>query len=86
MISSEFRNRDRLSTDFFGDANIAKLLTDNICLPIKGKINGYIQEISLSPFGFLTMSDLQVKKNFQFKKKLYTNKIFIIEVKYLGKN
>ena len=64
MISSEYRNRDRLSTDFFGDANIAKLLTDNICLPIKGKINGYIQEISLSPFGFLTMSDLQVKNFF----------------------
>jgi hypothetical protein len=80
MISSEYRNRDRLSTDFFGDANIAKLLTDNLCLPIKGKINGYIQEISLSPFGFLTMSDLQVKKFFLIKKKFTLTNYLIIKL------
>ena len=68
-MKSEFNNRNRLSSDIFVDANCAKIMTDKLCLPSDSKMAGYIQEITMNPFGFLTMSDIQVNN--------LTKKLFI---------
>ena len=60
-IKSEFVNRDKISNDVFKDAEAAKYIMDGLCLVGDSKFYGYIQEISLSPFGFILTSYIQVK-------------------------
>ena len=63
-IKSEFVNRDKISNDVFQDAEAAKYIMDGLCLVENSKFYGYIQEISLSPFGFILTSYIQVKNLF----------------------
>lgn len=60
MIKSEYNDLNRLSSDIYSDADLAKKMTDDLCLISKSELHGYIQEISLNPFGFLLISDIQV--------------------------
>jgi hypothetical protein len=59
-MKSEFVNRHKMSSDVFVDVLAAKSVTDGMCLKSSSNIEGYIQEISLNPFGFLLFSDIQV--------------------------
>lgn len=60
-IKSEYYNRNRISNDVFVDACSAKTLSDHWCAAVYSKLDGYIHEIGLDPFGFLLISDKQVK-------------------------
>ena len=57
--------KSRISSDIFLDAEASKILTDAVCFHSQSKLTGYIQEISLNPFGVLFLSDLNVSVNFQ---------------------
>lgn len=59
-IKSEYVLKNRISTDIYLDAEATKILTDSICIPGKTKLSGYIQEITLNPFGVFFLSDLNV--------------------------
>jgi len=59
-IRSESKLKHRLDQNIFLDAEMAKNLTDNISLLSTSKVNGYVQEISLNPFGYLMLSDINV--------------------------
>ena len=50
----------KISNEVFIDALAAKNVTDQIYGETSSKLNGYIQEISLDPFGFLLISQIQV--------------------------
>ncbi len=60
QMKSEFVNRHKLSNDVFIDALATKSVTDELCIKSSSNIEGYIQEISLNPFGYLLFSDKQV--------------------------
>jgi hypothetical protein len=53
-IASEFNRRFRYSSDIFIDIGAAKDVLENLKL-------SYISEIGLNPYGFLLMSEFQVK-------------------------
>lgn len=59
-IRSEYLNRNRISTDHLVDAEAAKTVSDKLCQFYCKNISGFIQEISLNPFGALFLSDIQV--------------------------
>ena len=61
MIKCELKNKNKISNNVLEDARCAKICTDELCLPIKGKITGFIQKINAVPFGYLCISDLQVR-------------------------
>jgi hypothetical protein len=61
MIKSEFLHQNRISNDIFHDAQSAKIIHDNYYKKVfRDGLLGFIQEISLDPFGFLLISDIQV--------------------------
>ncbi|CAF0972658.1 unnamed protein product [Brachionus calyciflorus] len=53
QISYEARHDSRISTDIYYDAEAAKNIFDILEFPEENRINGFIQEISLNPFGIL---------------------------------
>lgn len=61
-MRSEFRNRFKVSSDICIDAIASKTIFETLAKKITGniKINGFIQNIGLDPFGFLLMSAIQV--------------------------
>lgn len=68
-----------MSNDVIVDCIAAKNLMDKLAVQLvnDGKhyiLNGYIQEISLDPFGFLVTSDIQV---FKILKIVYYQKYYI---------
>lgn len=64
QMKSEFINKHRLSSDVYIDVLATKSVTDRMCLKSSSNIDGYIQEISLNPFGFLLFSDIQVCRHY----------------------
>lgn len=60
-MKSEYLRQNRISTDVYHDANTAKIVHSSYYKKIYDDgLIGYIQEISLDPFGFLLISDIQV--------------------------
>ena len=58
----EYVHRFRKSNDVFDDALITKRIFDSTCIYVsKNPLRGFIHELGLDPFGFLLLSDLQVK-------------------------
>ena len=53
-IKSEYITRKKISNDIFIDAQAAKIMTDILCKPNK-------QLPGLNPFGFILISEIQVK-------------------------
>ena len=63
QLKYEYIHRDRMSNDIFQDARVAKsIMTDLVGDENNKDIKGYIQELSMDPFGFLLISDLQVSE------------------------
>jgi hypothetical protein len=64
MVKYEAVHSERLSTLIEADARLAKKAFEHLCLPPieknKNSIIGFIQEISLDPYGILMLSDIQV--------------------------
>jgi hypothetical protein len=62
QIKYNFVHRERISSFLFGDIRGAKQSCEILCLPPDSDdgIKGYFQEIKLSPFGFILISDIQV--------------------------
>lgn len=61
VIKHEYKHRYRISQDVHDDARGAKIVFDNLKSDTqKLPILGYIQELSLDPFGFCLTSDIQV--------------------------
>ena len=60
MIKKEFVDSFKLSNEVFVDAQAAKVLTDGLCYSVNNTVSGFIQEISLDPYGFFLLSDIQV--------------------------
>ena len=60
MIKSSFKNSTKLSSNVLDDTRTAKSIFDN--LNADTVIKGYIQVIKSDPFGFLTLSEIQVRK------------------------
>ena len=62
QIKYEYVHRERVSSFVFGDIRGAKLSMDMTIRSSKEKgINGYIQDIDYTPFGFQLYSEIQVK-------------------------
>ena len=61
VVKREFNIKDRLSSKIVLDAQASKLVMDNL-IPNNSNdaIKGFIQDISLDPFGFFLMSIIQV--------------------------
>ena len=60
-IKSEFNHRNRLDTDILVDIEACKrFYHSSFPAEQNGKISGYVQDISLNPFGFTIISDIQV--------------------------
>ena len=66
MMRSEFLHRYRMSTDIFIDSLSTRTIFENVCLKINGSLNGFLQLITLSPFGFLLMCEIQVIISYKF--------------------
>lgn len=62
MMKSALIHYFKISNEVFIDALAAKNVTDQIYGESSSKLNGYIQEVSLSPFGFLLISQIKVYK------------------------
>ncbi|RMZ98256.1 hypothetical protein BpHYR1_009395 [Brachionus plicatilis] len=60
MMKSALKHFYKISNEAFVDALAAKNLTDQIFSESETHLKGYVQEISLSPFGFLMLSQIQV--------------------------
>ena len=62
QIKYNYVHRERISSFLYGDIKGAKQLLDVLCLSPEGEsgLHGFIQEIKLTPFGFLIISDIQV--------------------------
>lgn len=60
MIKSEIVHKNRLATDLISDIQASKVIYDSTIFSEEYEIKGFIQEISLIPFGFLLMSNIQV--------------------------
>ena len=60
MVRYETKHRERLSNNIFTDAAASKQVMDRL---IGGKkLNGFVREVGLDPFGFLMMAEIQVFK------------------------
>ena len=60
-IKSELVHQNRLSNELISDIKAAKTLCDSFCLNSQTTdLFGFIQKISLDPFGFLLLSHIQV--------------------------
>lgn len=65
-IKSDYVHRNRISTDIIIDSMSAKNLLDKLCfsrdifVKDKDSLKGYIQNISIDPFGLLFTSEIQV--------------------------
>ncbi len=60
-IKSEYRLRDRMSTDVIVDSEAVKTAYDSMYPATKiGVISGYVQEINYNPFGILLICLYQV--------------------------
>ena len=57
----EYKTKNRVSNDHFMDLHAAKNVTDLLCLDTSKLIKGFIQKSFLNPFGFIMLSDLQIK-------------------------
>ena len=64
-IKSEFTHRNRIDSDLIVDTHACKTMFDashpSVPSQQHSHIKGFIQNISLVPFGFLLMSSIQVK-------------------------
>jgi hypothetical protein len=62
-MKHEFVHKDRLSIDNDKDAKAVKLVFELLCVKLKTscKITGYLRELHSDPFGFILLSELQVK-------------------------
>ena len=58
-IKFESDHRNRISNDFFVDLNACKRNFDTLCKT--ESFDGFLQEISIHPFGVLLMCELQLK-------------------------
>ncbi|CAF1080474.1 unnamed protein product [Brachionus calyciflorus] len=67
MCKSSLVNFYKISNDAFVDALATKNLCDHFLTENECGMNGYIQEISLSPFGYLLFSKIQVYINLFLK-------------------
>lgn len=59
-MQSALRNFYKISNEAFLDALAVKNVTDQIFFDSKTHLKGYVQEICMSPFGFLLFSQIQV--------------------------
>ena len=60
-INHQLIRRNVISKDVFIDSDATKILFDILCLPVNSNcIGGYVQEISLNPYGFHLLADIQV--------------------------
>lgn len=59
-MQSALRNFYRISNETYMDALAAKNVTDQIFFDSKTYLKGYVQEICMSPFGFLLFCQIQV--------------------------
>ena len=60
MIKKEFVDSFKLSNEIFVDSQASKVMLDSLCHSVNNRVSGYIQEISLDPYGLLLFSDIQV--------------------------
>lgn len=66
-IKSDYVHRNRISTDVIIESMSAKTLLDKLCfskdilIKDKDSLKGYIQNISVDPFGLLLTFEIQVK-------------------------
>ena len=60
QIKYEIKHEKRLSNDMIIDIISAKRLLDKAYLHYSAKIPGFIQNISIDPFGYILLSDIQV--------------------------
>ena len=73
-IKSQFVHRNRLDADIIIDTDACKRLFDASYPPeTPGRIKGYMQDISLCPFGFLLISNIQVRQMYILRKDLVNN-------------
>ena len=59
-MKSEFFHRYKVSSDVFIDAIATKTIFDELPIKTNGRINGFISNIGLDPYGFLLFSEIQV--------------------------
>jgi hypothetical protein len=64
-MKSEYRYRNRISTVLLDNAKISKAIFDSLLMHnLNDKlVQGFIQSISVDPFGFIIVSYYQVKFN-----------------------
>ena len=61
-MKSLFNKSSRISTDIFIDSNSTKVIYDKMFGENLGRsLKGFVQDISLNPYAFFMMSDMQVK-------------------------
>ena len=62
QIKYEYKHKDKISCDIFRDTEATKNLCDFLCVKLNefDYLNGFVQEHSYNPFGFLLMSQIQV--------------------------
>lgn len=61
QIKYEHMHRHRLSTNYIDDSLLTKKMFDLFIPSYENKLGGFLQSIDLSPFGFLAISQIQVK-------------------------
>ena len=63
QIKHECLHQNKITSDIFRDTEASKNLCDLLCvqLNINDYLQGFVQEHSYNPFGFILMSQIQVK-------------------------
>jgi hypothetical protein len=61
VMAHEYINRLKLSRDIFVDIEATSHLFQTLCKN-HGKLDGYVHDIGLNPFGYCLISNLQVIK------------------------
>ena len=67
QIRYEIKHQERLSNDIFRDSLHTKYIMESLInndLSTINEMHGYMQNLSLDPYGFLLISEIQVKKLF----------------------
>ena len=79
QIKYEYKHKDKILSDIFRDTEATKNLCDFLCIKLNDfdSLNGFVQEHSYNPFGFLLMSQIQV--NLSIILKIYIIFTFINE-------
>lgn len=71
-MKNEFIYREQISSFIFGDIRGAKTLMDTSIKNENG-INGFIQDIEYTPFGFQLYSAIQVYLNVLYQRQKFNN-------------